>query len=241
MSGEARAVVEAVRQALRSDPRVRPTAGPIHVARDGDAVLLEGEVADIAGKKRALEAAARVQGVGGVIDRLRVRPAEAMGDGAIREAVLRALLGESALADCTIRARAKGVVETLREPADATGTIEVCVADGVVTLDGEVAGLGRKRLAGVLAWWVPGSRDVVNGLGVEPPEDDSDAAIAEAVRQAIEADPAVDAADIQVTVRDGVVTLDGTVRQEPQRAAAEADAWYVFGVDDVINRLVVRP
>ncbi len=27
--------------------------------------------------------------------------------------------------------------------------------------------------AGVLAWWVPGSRDVVNGIAVELPEEDS--------------------------------------------------------------------
>jgi hypothetical protein len=130
---------------------VRTTAGPIHVAIEDDAVLLAGEVIDIAAKKHALEAAARVHGVTGIIDRLRVRPAEPMGEGAIREAVLRALLGESVLAYRMIRARAKGVVETLRGPADATGRIEVSVADGVVTLDGKVAGLGRKRLAGVLA------------------------------------------------------------------------------------------
>jgi osmotically-inducible protein OsmY len=164
-----------------------------------------------------------------------------MGEGAIREAVLRALLGESVLAYRMIRARAKGVVETLRGPADATGRIEVSVADGVVTLDGKVAGLGRKRLAGVLAWFVPGSRDVINGLGVKPPETDSDAAIADAVRQVIEADPAVESESIQVTVQGAVVALDGTVRQASERAAAESDAWYVFGVDDVINRLIVRP
>lgn len=220
---------------------MRTTPGPIHVAIEDDAVLLAGEVIDIAAKKHALEAAARVHGVTGIIDRLRVRPAEPMGEGAIREAVLRALLGESVLAYRMIRARAKGVVETLRGPADATGRIEVSVADGVVTLDGKVAGLGRKRLAGVLAWFVPGSRDVINGLGVKPPETDSDAAIADAVRQVIEADPAVESESIQVTVQGAVVALDGTVRQASERAAAESDAWYVFGVDDVINRLIVRP
>jgi osmotically-inducible protein OsmY len=88
---------------------------------------------------------------------------------------------------------------------------------------------------------VPGSRDVINGLGVKPPETDSDAAIADAVRQVIEADPAVESESIQVTVQGAVVALDGTVRQASERAAAESDAWYVFGVDDVINRLIVRP
>lgn len=47
MTAEAREIAEAVRQALRSDPRVRTTAGPIHVALAGDAVLLAGEVIDM--------------------------------------------------------------------------------------------------------------------------------------------------------------------------------------------------
>ena len=36
-------------------------------------------------------------------------------------------------------------------------------------LNGRMPGLASKRLAGVLAWWVPGARDVVNGIAVEPP------------------------------------------------------------------------
>jgi osmotically-inducible protein OsmY len=36
-----------------------------------------------------------------------------------------------------------------------------------------------------------------------------------------------------------VVTLDGAVSTEGGRAAAESDAWYVFGVNGVINKLSV--
>jgi osmotically-inducible protein OsmY len=65
-------------------------------------------------------------------------------------------------------------------PVDtARGAIELRVENGVVTRAGEVPGLDYKRLAGLLAWWVPGSRDVINGLGVTPPEQDSDAAMTE--------------------------------------------------------------
>jgi osmotically-inducible protein OsmY len=47
------------------------------------------------------------------------------------------------------------------------------VVDGdVVTLNGQVPSLSHKRLAGVLAWWVPGVRDVVDGLAVEPTQSD---------------------------------------------------------------------
>jgi len=110
-----------------------------------------------------------------------------------------------------------------------------------VTLDGEVPGLESKRLAGVLAWWVPGSRDVVNGLGVSPPEEDSDGATTDAVRQALEKDPFVNAAQIRVTTRGGAVTLEGVVPSEAEKEMAEADAWYVFGVGNVTDRLAVEP
>jgi len=65
---------------------------------------------------------------------------------------------------------------------------EIEVEHGVVTLNGSVPNLASKRLAGVLAWWAPGSRDVVNGTTVEPPEADAPIQIEEAVRIALEKD-----------------------------------------------------
>ena len=235
-----RDILDRVRSALRSEARVHPTAGPIHlVFSDGD-LTMEGEVTDVAGKKLALECAARLPEVATITDRLHVRPTSPMSDGDIRDRVRNALLEETILGPCIIREWVKGRLETAREPPDATGTIDVRVEDGIVTLDGDVAGLGQKRLAGVLAWWVPGSRDVINGLGVTPPEQDSEAAITDAVRQVLEEDPFVDAESILVNTRRAVVYLDGTVPREAERKLAEDDAWYVFGVDNVVNRLTVR-
>jgi len=65
----------------------------------------------------------------------------------------------------------------------------VSVEDGVVTLDGRVSSLSHKSLAGALAWWVPGSRDVINGIEVAPPQEISDSEITEAVRLVLEKDP----------------------------------------------------
>ena len=110
----------------------------------------------------------------------------------------------------------------------------------MVTLDGEVPGLGLKRLAGGIAWWVPGSRDVINGIGVTLPEADSEAVVTDAVRQVLEKDPFVDAESIVVTTRRGVVHLEGTVLREPVCELAEDDAWYVFCIDRVVNRRDVR-
>jgi osmotically-inducible protein OsmY len=152
------------------------------------------------------------------------------------------LAQEPALQLYEIRQRTGDRVETVRgAPPEPGGFIEFTIEEGVVTLTGRVLGLEAKRLAGVLAWWVPGSRDVINGLAVEPPEPDSDEAIANAVRLVLERDPLVDEARVHVGDLGAVVTLAGILRDEAQREMAEFDAWYVFGVDDVVNDIEVHP
>jgi osmotically-inducible protein OsmY len=240
MSEEAE-VLEAVRAALSSEPRVDPQHHPIELAFADGVLTLAGEVAVVAAKKLALERAAAVPRVAGIVDRLRVAPAERMGDGQIRDLVRDALLQEPAFADCAMMELAKGRMEVVRDPPVApSGSIVIAVEDGVVTLNGKVPGISHKRLAGVLAWWVPGSRDVTNGLVVDPPEEDNDGMVTDAVRLALEKDPFVNASQIRVSSRDWVVTLDGLVPTESEREMAEADAWYVFGVDQVINRIAVH-
>lgn len=234
------AILDTVRRALRSVPRLGPAATDIALGfADGD-LTMEGVVGDVAMKKLALESAAAVPSVTAIVDRLRVRPAETMGDRAIRDHVRDALMGEPALSDCAIAVTDKGVTETLRAPDRAGGRIVIEVNDGVVTLSGDVPSLTRKRLAGVLVWWVPGSRDVINGLGITPPEEDSDEAMADAVMLVLEKDPFVDASQIRVGVRNATVTLAGLVHTEAERDMAEFDAWYVFAVDRVDNRIAVH-
>ncbi len=139
-------------------------------------------------------------------------------------------------------ARAEAPPETgiALRPQVVLGTLGLSVAHGVVTLDGIVPSLAHKRLAGVLAWWVPGVRDVVHGLEVVPPEEDSDDEVSDAVRLVLEKDPLVDAGQLGVATRRGVVTLSGVVRCDVERRAAERDAWCVFGVDGVKSAIQVR-
>jgi len=234
-------VIKAVRAAFEREPRINLHRYPVHIDFGDGVLTLEGEVEDVAAKKLGLELAIAVPGVSGIVDRLHVVPATRMGDGAILDAVRDALLQESALRNCTIRVKHKGRMETVREsPVDPHGVIEISVTDGVVLLDNHVTSLVQKRLAGVLAWWVPGSRDVINGMEVVPPEEDSDAQITKAVRLALEKDPFLKADRIRVSGRNSVVTLEGEVPTDPQKEMAEFDAWYVFGVDKVINKLELR-
>lgn len=233
-------ILTEVRAALHSEPRL-PSGTDIHLDLAGATLTLEGEVPNVAVKKRLLARAAAHPAIAGIVDRLRVTPAVAMGDKEIRDHLRDALISEPALAEMTLLERiGKELLPVRRTPATRRGIITITVEDGIVTLDGDVPGLAQKRLAGVLAWWVPGSRDVINGLGVSPPEDDTDGEIADAVRFALEKDPFVDAGQIRIGVKEGAVTLAGLVPTESERDMAEFDAWYVFGVDRVDNQIGVR-
>jgi osmotically-inducible protein OsmY len=240
MSGKEE-VIRRVHQALEYEPRVNLHLYPVRIGYTDGAVVLEGEVGDVAAKKLALELAGAVDGVRGVIDRLHVLPSERKGDGAIRDALGAFLLREPEFRQCSIRVRAKGRVETVRDAgAEGAGEIGIAVADGIITLEGRVISHSHKRLAGVLAWWTPGCRDVVNSLYVEPAEEDNDGEVVDALRLVLEMDPLVEAAQIRASCRNYVVTLEGYVRTEEERRQAERDAWCLFAVDKVVNRIEVR-
>ncbi len=229
-----------IRTALTSEARIDLHRHHLAIGYVDGIATIEGEVADVAAKKLALERASGLPEVIGIIDRIRVAPARNMRDHAIRDHVRDALLQEPAFADCALTACDGEANEEVRRPDAAAGSIEFSVADGVVVLNGELPGLASKRLAGVLAWWVPGSRDVINGIAVTPDEEDSAEAIADALALVLEKDPFVDAGQIRIGVRRAVVSLSGLVATETEREMAEFDAWYVFGVDAVDNRIQVH-
>lgn len=234
MEGE-KATVLRVRSLLKQEHRINLLETPLDISLENGVLTAEGEVKDVAAKKLALEKMAAVPGVTGIVDRLHVRPAQRMEDGEILRHVRDALSQEPALANISVYEKTDGKLKVAHDPAKSQGAITVTVKDGVVTLDGDVPGLAQKRLAGVLAWWVPGSTDVINGLGVTPPEPDTDEELTEAVRVALEKDPFVNAGQIRVYTEDAEVELDGFVSTDTEREMAEYDAWYVFGVDRVFN------
>jgi len=235
-------VLKAVRAAFEREPRINLHKYSVRMDFSDGVLILEGEVEHVAAKKLSLELAIAVPGVTGIVDRLHVTPSIHMGDGAILDAVRNALLHAPGLQNCTVQVKRKGIWETVRKATVTPhGVIQLSVTDGIVLLDDHVTSLIQKRLAGVLAWWVPGSRDVVNGMEVVPLQEDSDEEIAKAVRLVLGKDPFVNAERIRVTVKQAMVTLEGTAPSAPQKEMAEFDAWYVFGVDKVDNRLEVRP
>lgn len=68
----------------------------------------------------------------------------------------------------------------------------------------------------------------------------SDREIQKAVEDELRSDPRIDASDIAVSVRDGVVTLAGFVRGYLQKRRAEAAVKRVSGVVAVVNDIEVR-
>jgi len=68
---------------------------------------------------------------------------------------------------------------------------------------------------------------------------DSDAEIEEALRLVFEANPVLNPDQIRISSRASAITLDGHVATDAEKALAELDAWYLFGVDKVENRLQV--
>ncbi len=89
-------VEKAVLAALEREPAVNLHRYPVRIEYDvvNRALTLEGEVENIIAKRRAYECVSRIDGVDGIMDRLRVRPSEPRGDGAIRASITQAILDE---------------------------------------------------------------------------------------------------------------------------------------------------
>jgi len=233
--------LEQARLALVSDPRIGARANGVTLrAEDAGAVLIEGEVESLTVKRLALYQLAGAAGAANLVDRLQVRPASPMSDLEIADHVCHSLVEEPVFGECSL-VNACGPERIAQRDAapGARGLIDVSVQGAVVTLAGAVPSLSHKRMAGVLAWWVPGTRNVVNALAVEPPEEDSAHEIADAVRLVLEKDPFLDAAQIRISAAQRAVTLEGAVPSEAQREMAELDTWYIHGVELVDNRITI--
>jgi osmotically-inducible protein OsmY len=136
-------------------------------------------------------------------------------------------------------------------------------ADGTVTLEGEVADVAAKQLALQLARAVQGVRSVVDRLRVAPGERRGDGAVRDSAARLLLQQPELrgcslnvrtnerievlhrvaenPAGEIQLSVTDGVVVLEGHVISQSHRRFAGAVAWWTPGRRDVSNALEVRP
>lgn len=132
-----------LRRRFRDIPALEAAGIEVEVS-EGRAVLT-GRIADARLRLRARDAAAEIEGVVAIEDRLETPTAT---DEAILEA-LRALLAPGSL-------------------VRVAGKVRPSVEEGVVRLEGRVPRLADRRRAERLAWGVNGVRAVVNELEVVP-------------------------------------------------------------------------
>jgi osmotically-inducible protein OsmY len=121
-------------------------------------------------------------------------------------------------------------------------SINLDVSDAVVTLTGSVPTYAQKVAAQEAAHRVVGVLDVANDIEVKPLAGflRSDTELARAVRSALEWDALVPDDQIQSTVSDGWVTLDGEVNYGRERIDAERVIRRLTGVIGVINKITIR-
>jgi len=115
--------------------------------------------------------------------------------------------------------------------------MDVRTADGIVMIRGTVGSLLAKERAALQAQTVRGVRSVVNGLVVAPAPGMTDAAIRQSVKNALLTDPATDSYEVDVAVKEGEVTLTGTVDSWREYTLAATVAKGVHGVRDVTNEI----
>lgn len=136
------------------------------------------------------------------------------------------------------------VVQQLEwEPSIEASQIGVTVKEHVVTLVGAVASLAEKIKAEQIAKRVYGVLGIANDLVVRIPGEHvrNDSDIATAAVNAIYWDHTIPKDSLKVTVRDGWITLEGSLYWNYQREAAQADVSTLTGVRGVTNLIAVKP
>jgi osmotically-inducible protein OsmY len=175
-------------------------------------------------------------------DRLCVRPFVEMDDDEIRRTVCHELGADSALQGCAISSWLAGKAGLVSRPRGAaTGNLCVKVRRNRVRLEGVVPGHLQRRVAEVMAWWSLGARSVDNMLSILPEQRDSDEQLEQAVWYVLHSEPLLCGSRIEVSMAQREATLSGTVPDAPAREIAAFDTWFVPGVEEVHNRLVLRP
>jgi osmotically-inducible protein OsmY len=133
------------------------------------------------------------------------------------------------------------VFELKWDPKITSKDIAVAVKDGVVTLSGFVSSYYEKDAAEKAAKRVYGVRAVANDIEVKLATTRTDPEIARDVVRELDSHVSIPADKIKVTVKNGWVTLEGTVDWQYQKALAESAVKKLRGVIGVFNNIEVKP
>ena len=207
-----------VLQELKWDPRVDETEVGVQVEKG--IVTLTGAISSYAKRIAAVQAAHRVHGVLDVADDLEVEipSRDRPSDPDIAQAVRDALHWHSFVDERNIRSTVSG---------------------GWVTLEGEVARLYQRDDASRAIQRLKGVRGVTNKLTVRTPDVD-ETQLRSTIEGVLSRQAEREAKHIGIQVREGVITLYGTVRSYAERKAVKRAVEFAPGVKHVQDNLTVN-
>ena len=173
------------------------------LVKDG-AVTLNGYTSTFSEKWDAVRAAKRVAGVRAIADDIEVKlpDSQRRTDGDIADAAVNQIDWSTTI---------------------PTGTVEVTVRDGWITLGGKVEWWYQKNAAENAVQHLAGVKGVTNLITINPKV--APAEVATAIKSAFERNALLDATKIQVEASGDKVILRGKVRNHAERDEAERAAW----------------
>jgi osmotically-inducible protein OsmY len=129
------------------------------------------------------------------------------------------------------------------EPSIKSTDIGVLVQHGIVTLQGFVSSYGERWEAVRVTQRVASVAAITNEIIVNLPESSHriDEDIASMAANQIEWFLSTPTGAVEVTVKEGWLTLDGEVEWEYQRKAAQNFVQHLLGVKGVSNLIIVKP
>ena len=186
--------------------------------KDG-VVALTGQVNSYADWRAAEEAAQSVAGVHALANELRImdHPDQARSDADIAEAAMHVLRNN------------------IHVPLH---NLKLVVSAGWITLTGHVPNWFQRDAIEIALRPVRGVIGISNKVDIQPIVKVDD--IKDRIEAAFHRHASIDASNIRISVADGEVILEGTVRSLPERGDAEFAAWNIPGVRHVTDKLTVN-
>jgi osmotically-inducible protein OsmY len=210
-------ITSAVERELRIEKGVPPDS--IDASTSQGITTLSGSVDNLLAQERAVKIAESIRGVCGVIDRITVTPVSRP-DKDIRKDILTVLK---------------------QDPATESYQVAVSVQDAVATLTGSVGSYAEKQLAARIAKGIKGVKEVRNDVTINYLAKRTDPEIAADVKSRLQWDIWINGGLVNPVVKDGKVTLTGTIGSAISKWRAFEDAFVngVTSVDD--SGLKIKP